>query len=176
MKQTTKLLLLLITVSIIGVGMPAAFSLGSGQHQFNQIDPENPDAFCEKCHGASDSVKAELASSGNGIYNGGLKIHSQVGCADCHALTNGYGTSTGDSKNQHAATIPTCIKCHGGTNAVMGFNVARELNNSKEAHNAFGAEADDVACIGCHTGVAVSGSVSYTYSGTQTRFGLSIGN
>jgi nitrate/TMAO reductase-like tetraheme cytochrome c subunit len=172
MKSKGKILLLMIAVMTIGIGMPTTFSLGSGQHQFSQIDPANPDAFCNKCHGAGDSINAELATSGNGIYNGGGRIHSELHCVDCHRLAEGYGTNNG-SKTEHAATIPTCIKCHTiGSGSVLG-NVTQELNAVTEAHRNFD---DDVACIGCHTSVAVTGSVSYVYSNGQERLGLKIGN
>ncbi len=172
MKQLTKILLLMLAVAIVGVGMPAAFSIGSGQHQFNQIDPNNPDEFCNKCHLNGDSINAELAASGTGVYTN-MKIHSTQHCVDCHAITPGYGSGVAGAKTEHAASIPTCTKCHGGSNAVLGFDVANELSGSTEAHNQF---TDDVACVGCHTTVAVSGAISYTYSGGDTRFGLKIGS
>jgi len=173
MKQKTTILLLMLAVSVIGIGMPFAWSIGSGQHQFNQIDTENPDAFCNRCHGTGDSINAELMASGNGIYNGGVRIHSMVKCTDCHAISSGYGTGLAGTKTEHAATVPTCIKCHAGSDPTMGFNVGAELNGTSEAHQGFN---DDTACIGCHTSVAVSGSISYTYSGGQAYKGLTIGS
>ncbi len=166
MKTQTKIIGLMLLVSIIGVGTPAAFSLGAGQHNFKQIDPSNPDAFCDKCHGSTDTIYAELKTSDVGIYSN-MKIHSSLNCVDCHALTNGYDSI--GAKTEHAATIPTCTKCH---NSVMGFNVTKELNAPGEAHKNFN---DDVACIGCHTSTPVRGSISYTYSPPATRSGLTIG-
>ena len=173
MKTTTKIIICMLIISIIGIGMPIAFSAGTGQHNFRQIDPNDPSAFCEKCHGGNDGIMAELSTSGTGVYSQ-LKIHTTLKCVDCHALTSDYGQGIPSStKTQHAATIPTCTKCHVGTNAVMGFDVGAELNNSREAHKNFN---DEISCIGCHTSIAVTGSVSYTYENGQTEFGLKIGN
>ncbi len=52
-------------------------------------------------------------------------------------------------------------------------DVTSELSDTKEAHQNFN---DDIACIGCHTSVIVTGQISYTYSGGEQRLGLTIGN
>ncbi len=93
MKSTTKILILMLVVSIIGIGTPIAFSIGGGQHQFTQIDPANPDAFCNKCHRSGDIINTELMASGNGIYNGGGRIHAYVTCVECHQLEGGMEIS-----------------------------------------------------------------------------------
>lgn len=175
MKHTTKISILIIAVSIIGMSIPATFSIGGGQHQFTQINPNNPDAFCEKCHMDSDMINTELMASDDGLYNGGGRIHQFVKCVDCHAVTTrNQDEFKMGTKSEHAAKIPSCIGCHtyGGMGDFMG-DVSKELNSPTEAHNQFN---DDTACIGCHTAVPVSGSISYSYSGKQTRSGLIIGN
>ncbi len=175
MKKGTKILFLMIVVSIMGISMPTVFSIGGGQHQFIQIDPNNPDEFCEKCHMNGDVINTELMASGNGLYNGGGRIHQFVKCVDCHAVTSrNQDIFTPGTKSEHAAKIPSCIGCHtsGGIGDFMG-DVSTELSTTTEAHNQFN---DDTACIGCHTSVQVTGAISYTYSGAQTRFGLTIGN
>lgn len=183
----------MIAVMAIGLfGLPASFSVNTGQHIFKQINPESPDEFCNQCHGGTDSVAAELGLSDLGIYNNGInnvgiKIHSTQNCGDCHQLTQGYGQSTGNAKPEHAAIIPSCLKCHGAA-AVMGYNVANELNGTKEAHKPFwtnslaantedDANTDDIACLGCHTAVPKSGSIVYDYTITHTTTlnGLTIG-
>lgn len=186
--KKSKIFFVMIAVLAIGLfGLPASFSVNNGQHIFKQIDPNAPDTFCNQCHGGSDTVATELGLSDNGIYTG-IKIHSTQNCGDCHQLTQGYGTSTATTKTEHAAIIPSCLKCHGGANPVLGYNVADELNGTKEAHKPFwtnslaantpeDANTDDIACLGCHTGVPKSGSIVYDYTITRTTTlnGLTIG-
>ena len=110
--------------------------------------------------------------SGDGVYTQ-MKIHSTLTCVSCHMLTQNYGTGTGATKMEHAATVPSCLKCHSGVDSVMNFDVANELNASTEAHQNFN---DDAACIGCHTQVEVSGTVTYQdYNNSVVRSGLTIG-
>jgi len=177
MKSRNKILFLIVTSILIGtIGLPATFSLGTGQHQFKQVDPDNVDEFCNKCHGNGDSIQTELAASDNGLYNGGIRIHNTVGCAGCHALTQGYGNSDG-TKLSHAARIPDCIQCHNPTYIGLTLgNVTAELESTTEAHREFNEETDSVACIGCHTSISVSGTISYSLSVPEQRMGLTIGN
>jgi nitrate/TMAO reductase-like tetraheme cytochrome c subunit len=171
MKTSQKLILMImLTSSVVSISMTQAFSVGTGQHQFRTIDMINPQQFCSKCHGSNDGINAELSTSGNGNYNGGIRIHSTQTCVSCHQITQGYNTAFQGQKSEHAATIPTCLKCH---NTVMMFNVTQELSNTHEAHNTF---RDDVACIGCHTSVKVQGAVSYTLTSGQNTHGLKIGD
>ena len=173
MNKLNKIALLILVAAVIGMSTPVMFSIGGGQHQFQQIDPENPDAFCEKCHGG-DMISTELGTSGDGLYNGGGQIHAGVRCIECHAVTQRNQTIfTANTKTEHAAVIPTCTGCHtvGGSGAVMG-DVLDELNQPTEAHNQF---SDSTACIACHTSISVNGAIDYTYSGAVTRFGLTIG-
>lgn len=195
--KISKLTILMIAVVAIGIfALPGAFSVNTGQHNFRQIDPANPDAFCNQCHGGPDSVATELNLSQNGLYNGKIRIHSTQNCGDCHQLTQGYGTSAPGSKTEHAAIIPSCLKCHSfATNdgisdrAGLGFDVPTELNGTKEAHAPFwaaskaanttdAANTDDLACLGCHTAVPKSGSIVYDYTITHTYnlAGLTIGS
>jgi len=165
-----KILILMIGTILIGIGLPTTFSLSTGQHQFNQIDPDNMDKFCAKCHG-TDSISVELEASGNGIYNGGMRIHNTLKCISCHALTQGYGNG---NKVEHAARIPSCIECHDDVSYGVLGNVSSELESATEAHKDFSTD-DSLACIGCHTGVSITGSISYTYSDGIVRNGLTIG-
>lgn len=171
MKTSQKLILgVMLTSSVLSVAMTQAFSVGNGQHQFRTIDMDNQQAFCAKCHGSNDAINAELMASGPGNYNGGIRIHSTQTCVSCHQITQGYNTAFQGQKQGHAATIPTCLKCH---NTVMMFNVTQELSNTHEAHNTF---TDDAACIGCHTSVSVQGAVSYTMTAGSNTHGLKIGD
>jgi mono/diheme cytochrome c family protein len=186
--KKSKIYIVMIAVLAIGLfGLPGTFSVNTGQHIFKQINPDDPDTFCNQCHGGTDSVATEISLSDTGIYSG-LQIHSTQNCGDCHQLTQGYGNSTGSTKTEHAAIIPSCLKCHGAA-AVLGFNVANELNGTKEAHKPFwtnslaantpdDANTDDIACLGCHTAVPKSGSIVYDYTITHTTTlnGLTIGS
>jgi nitrate/TMAO reductase-like tetraheme cytochrome c subunit len=192
--KMSKLTILMIAVIAIGIfALPAAFSVNTGQHTFRQINPDAPADFCNQCHVAGDSVTTELAASQNGIYNGPMKIHSSLNCGNCHELTQGYGTSfpgSGITKTEHAAIIPSCLKCHdAGDAAGLGFDVPAELMGAKEAHRPFweasvaantpsAANTDDLACLGCHTAVPKSGTVVYDYTITHTYnlAGLTIGS
>lgn len=179
----------MIAVVALGIfALPAAFSVNTGQHTFRQVNAADPSAFCNQCHKTGDSVAAELNLSDNGLYNGGIKIHSLQNCGSCHALTAGYGAGTPTGKTQHAAVIPSCLKCHAGATPVLGgFNVANELNNTNEAHKPLWAASlalastntDDLACLGCHTNVPKSGTIVYDYTLTQTATlgatGLTVG-
>lgn len=164
MKPHNKMLIIMLITAMFSFSMPAAFSIGAGQHQFVQIDPNNPDDFCTKCHGAGDVIQQELMSSGTGIYNGNQRIHNTLSCVECHQIVQGYGMSVGD-KTEHAARIPSCTECHNNRDylGVVIGNVVNELNSSTEAHNIMGLDGDR-ACIGCHTTVQVYGSITYSYS------------
>lgn len=164
MKQQNKILIMMIGVSVIGIGLPTTFSVGSGQHQFIQINPENPNEFCDRCHGSGDAIQAELMTSGTAIYNSGIRIHASLNCVDCHQIEQGYGNiDRFGQKTEHAALIPSCIKCHTqGTGSITG-NVTQELSSTTEAHNSMVYDGDK-ACIGCHTSVQVYGSITYNYS------------
>lgn len=165
MKNQNKMIILMLITVMFSFSMPAAFSIGTGQHQFVQIDPDNPDAFCNRCHGSGDAIKQELMSSGTGIYNGNQRIHNSLTCVSCHQIAQGFGMSMGE-KTEHAARIPSCTECHTDFERfgnVIG-NVGNELNSSTEAHKSMGADGDKV-CIGCHTTVQVYGAITYSYSG-----------
>lgn len=167
MKNHNKMIILMLITSAFSFSMPAAFSIGTGQHQFVQINPEDPDAFCNRCHGTGDDIKQELMSSGAGIYNGNQRIHNSLTCVSCHQIAQGFGMSMGD-KTEHAARIPSCTECHNNVDYLgptIG-NVGNELNSSTEAHKSMGLDGDR-ACIGCHTTVQVYGSITYSYSGVK---------
>jgi hypothetical protein len=191
--KVSKITTLMIAVVAIGIfALPATFSVNSGQHTFKQINPASPSTFCNQCHGGTDSVSTELAASDTGVYNGG-KIHGTQNCGSCHQLTQGYGNSSfavdGSGKTEHAAIIPSCLRCHGANPKVFG-NVGNELNGTKEAHKPLwtaslaantpsAANTDDLACLGCHTGVPKSGTIVYDYTITHTTTlgatGLTVG-
>jgi len=169
-----KILLLMLGTILVGAGIPATFSIGTGQHQFQQINPDNPDAFCMKCH-TQDTISMELMASDSGLYNGGGKIHNTLSCVECHAITSGYGASSG-SKTEHAARIPQCLECHNvDTLGLVIGNVQDELSAASEAHNALDID-DSTACIGCHTGVSITGQISYSYSKGRSMKGIKIGD
>lgn len=179
MKNTTKITIAMFFVAIVGIGMPLTFSAGSGQHKFIQAGTvsngqTDVNAFCMRCH--NDVIMQEMASSNKDLYfgNGVSPIHSGLLCSDCHALTNGYGGSynNGVQKVEHAAKIPSCLKCHNGQ--IMP-DTLRELRSTTEAHRNFTGQKDDISCIGCHTNVVIDGSISYSYSNGETVSGLRIG-
>lgn len=164
MKNHNKMIILMLITSAFSFSMPAAFSIGTGQHQFVQIDPDYPDEFCNRCHGSGDVIQQELMSSGQGIYNGNQRIHNTLSCVSCHQITQGYGMSNGD-KTEHAARIPSCTECHNvNYSGIVLGNVGNEINSTTEAHKSMGADGDR-ACIGCHTSVTVYGAITYSYSG-----------
>ncbi|HWR26751.1 MAG TPA: hypothetical protein VN316_02630 [candidate division Zixibacteria bacterium] len=183
----TKISILMIAVVAIGIfALPASMSIGAGQHKFRQYDSANTTAaqFCGQCHG--DNVQAELdasdARSANNALLGyagvGVRVHGTIGCQSCHAITEGYMKAGGktNATSQHAALLPSCLNCHGAGNTWGFNNVAAELSNTTEAHKFFNSTTDDdIQCIGCHTYVNKSGTISYTTSGGVTAKGLLIG-
>ena len=174
MKSQNKVIILLLFSVVIGIGMPATFSIGKGQHQFLQINPDQPDKYCLRCH-QNEAISSEMAQSSTGVYTQ-MKIHSTLTCVGCHKLTNGYGTGRAGDKVEHAARLPSCLECHDGQFNVLVFSVVDELNSQKEAHRNFKFVGDnDLQCIACHTNVQVSGSISYTLSGGKTYNGFTVG-
>ncbi|MCK5659791.1 MAG: cytochrome c3 family protein [Methanosarcinales archaeon] len=159
MKQTStrrkpeKVILLLLAVVAIGMfALPSTLAMYSGQHQY--VKGENVD--CTKCHGATDTMGAELAAG---------EAHLALTCQSCHGFTNAVSTTPNaatDGTTGHAATTSaiSCIDCHiesvgFGTIAIDadGLTVMQELANGAHASlvAATGFADVDDACIGCHT-------------------------
>lgn len=174
--KMTKLSIIMVAVVALGVfGLPTMLSVGTGQHNFTTVQSGSADdvkAFCYRCHSASDSVSAELLQSGNGpLLSAGVgtgKIHNSQWCGDCHALSGGYAFDI--IQDQHAAILPSCLKCHSGPGSGAGLHdVTPELANSSEAHvNFVFATDNDLQCIACHTAVSKTGAITYTYNSGQT--------
>lgn len=164
----------MLITTMFSFSLPTTFSIGSGQHRFEQIDPNNPDEFCNKCHGTGDIIQEELMSSGNGVFTG-IRIHSTLTCVSCHRITGGFGEGMPGEKTAHAAIIPTCEECH-GINAIMDYNAYSELVLPQEAHKDLSG-GSDLACLGCHTGVSIRGAITYSYAekGDHELKGLIIG-
>lgn len=191
-----KLTILMIAVVAIGVfALPTTLSIGAGQHKFLQagtIAGGQTDlvAFCNQCHSTDTLKSGEIDQSDTNLYYGTPDtslIHSSLfavgagGCASCHAIDGGYAQQVGGvndptNKVQHAASLPSCLKCHTAGPTLATKDVMLELNAPTEAHKNFNAAADnDIQCIGCHTAVTKSGSVSYSYSPAVVVSGLTIG-
>lgn len=194
-----KLAIIMIAVVAIGFfALPATLSVGAGQHKFRQAGSAQTSLvdFCGQCHGLStDAVYAEITQSDENVMYAGFnpgtngRIHNslfasgQAGCASCHEITGGYGnvSNVPTGKVEHAAKIPSCIKCHSASgDSFFGNDVKVELSNPNEAHRNFnnltGDSRDDIYCIGCHTYVDKRGAITYSYEpGVEFR-GLSIGN
>lgn len=179
MKDTGKLTLVMIAVVAIGVfALPSVMSVGTGQHQF--VNGTNVD--CNKCHtNTGDAVNAELQSSDTTMYTTlgaavGDPIHALDGvgtvgsCKDCHYLKVGPITGT---EHTGVTRQPLCgADCH--TN-VLTAGQTGELAGADEPHSGFSSEGN-AGCVGCHTAVTVAGSPSYSYSGSITSLGLTIGD
>jgi cytochrome c553 len=194
-----KLTILMIAVVAIGIfALPTTLSVGAGQHKFLQagtVSGGQTDlvVFCAQCHSTDTLKSSEIDQSDKNLYYNQTdtsRIHSSLfapgagGCASCHAIDGGYAQTVGGvrdptNKVQHAAALPSCLKCHtSGTNrTLMTKDVMLELNAPTEAHKNFKTSADDdIQCIGCHTAVTKSGAVSYSYGPGQNFNGLQIGN
>ena len=186
----------MLATIVIGTGMATTLSVGAGQHKFLQAGTTSAGqtdlvTFCGQCH-STDTIKSdEIDQSDTNLYYGTpgtSKIHSSLfssgsgGCASCHEIDGGYAQEVGgirnpDNKVQHAASLPSCLKCHTSGNNLATKDVMLELNAPTEAHKNFKTVADDdIQCIGCHTAVTKSGAVSYNYDTGQTISGLQIGN
>src|SRR4030066_1628490 len=192
-----KLTIFMIAVVAIGIfALPTTLSVGAGQHKFLQagtIAGGQTDlvAFCDQCH-STDTLKAgEIDQSDTNLYYGTPDtslIHASLfapgagGCASCHAIDGGYAQEVGGARDppkkvQHAASLPSCLKCHTAGPNLATKDVMLELNAPTAAHKDFKTAADDdIQCIGCHTAVTKSGAESYTYGPGQNFNGLQIGN
>lgn len=174
-------------VAVIAIGLfalPSTFSYSGSMHTFKQIDPTSEatiNTFCLKCH--TGDISTQLAASDNGLYQGGVKIHSSIGCQGCHQITrtagaNGYGVEA--ASTEHAARLPTCLDCHLATGILMQIGDAgTEIRVTSEAHQNFKDPANvdnDIECIGCHTDATRTGSVTTSMtSAPVTISGLTIG-
>ncbi len=177
MKNMGKLTIVMVAVVAIGIfALPSVMSVGTGQHTFNNGSAVD----CNKCHNnAGDLVGTELAASGTTMYttlgaNVGDKIHKLEAsgapatglvssCKDCHKLSAGPRTTD----HTGVTMKPVCVDCH--------TTITAELNGAAEPHARF-ATAGNAGCLGCHTAVTVAGSPSYSYSGSVTSLGLTIGD
>src|SRR5574341_435940 len=191
LKGINKVTILLVAVVAIGAfALPSVMSVGLGQHTFKNaatIRGSDDTQNCQKCHGTSagGGVLAELdRSDDNWQYNthsGANRVHGSVGCRDCHSATGATGSHT---KVQNR---PLCVDCHGistylvnGSGGVFLDNVRTELVNTSDAHSGLvdtetGYDLN-AGCMGCHTGVAVSGSIAFTYDGPRYNVsGLTVG-
>jgi hypothetical protein len=194
--KKNQLIILMIAVIAIGLfALPSTFSYAGQMHTFRQIDPTSPatiNQFCEKCH--TGDVQAQLDASDKGLYQGNGIIHATIGCAGCHQITrdggpNGYNngqfgydpslTETGAGVSiEHAARIPSCLDCHiAGAPLIQWGDAGNEIRADTEAHKNFKFATDnDLECIGCHTDVARTGSVSSTFQPAPLSYGgLTIG-
>jgi len=190
-----KLAILMIAVVAIGFfALPASLSVGTGQHKFRQANSLDTDlvTFCGQCHGATDTIfPNEINQSDHNVLYGTrdvTRIHSslfgpgQAGCASCHEITGGYSRAdpANPAKVEHAAKIPSCLKCHAAGTDLITVDVLVELNATTEAHRNFknipGDAQNDIYCIGCHTYVDKRGAIEYSYEPGVMFRGLSIGN
>ena len=87
--------------------MPNTVSIFSGQHSWYDIDPDNSDIPCIKCH---TDVKDEMDESG---------VHKVFNCVWCHRspFSNQTFASGGEpgfdpGENTHATVLLECMACH----------------------------------------------------------------
>lgn len=173
-KNVRKLVILLIAVVAIGTfALPSVLTASVGQHTFYPGSAVE----CTKCHtidASSAGVGGEIYGSGNtdyGTVNNDVdnlnqytssgytpakKIHLEVGCEGCHTQAAG-GTIPTDTHVGVSNNV-VCVDCHVHvTNELAGQNGAVEVHADL-------ANIGNSPCIGCHTAVAVSGSVSYGFT------------
>ncbi|HYN44379.1 MAG TPA: hypothetical protein VER35_00100 [Candidatus Limnocylindrales bacterium] len=193
-----KLTILMIAVVALGVfALPTTLSIGAGQHKFLQAGTTaggqtDLTTFCAQCHSTDTLKSTEIDLSDTNLYYGtpgSTKIHSSLfapgsgGCASCHAIDGGYAQVNGGGVNdptnkvQHAAALPSCLKCHTAGTNLATKDVMTELNAVTEAHKNFKTAADDdIQCIGCHTAVTKNAAgLTYTYNPAVPVLGLVIG-
>ncbi|PWB56913.1 MAG: hypothetical protein C3F06_00020 [Candidatus Methanoperedenaceae archaeon] len=185
--KRNKLIFVMISVIAIGLfALPATFSYSGSMHTFRQIDagaatdPTLVNAFCLKCH--TGDISTQLNNSDVGLYQGGVKIHSTIGCQGCHQITSDGVTAQGyavaAASKEHAARLPTCLDCHIATGTIMKIGDAgTEIRATTEAHKNFKDAGDnDIECIGCHTEATRTGMVTTSMSSAPiTISGITIG-
>lgn len=172
-KMDRKSMLLLIAVVAVGLFvLPSTLALYSGQHMF--VNGTN--VKCEKCHGTGggDQISDEIALSNltdyaqtdiNATTTAGKVIHSSYSCRGCHGLSGGLKQGVdgrGSGNTTHFGLRVDCISCHLEMNTTGGEftnDAHRPFVNYSETNRTQGKE--DVACISCHTSVAVSATIAW---------------
>ncbi len=202
-KNIKKLTILMIAVVAIGTfALPTVLTASQGQHTFiagSNVKCEK----CHTVASGSSGVAGELYASnntdytlatdnvdgGSGVltagevsgltgvdptYVAGEKIHADVGCKGCHTPTNkALDPNRRIVTSTHAGVkkAVVCTDCHVHVTAA-----SIELNGADEVHNGptggLGA-VGNAACLGCHTAVKVTGSVSYGFSFVSQNIGTS---
>src|SRR3989304_8800689 len=144
--KMNKLTILMIAVVAIGVfALPSSLSVGAGQHKFTTVQSAGAvNAFCSQCHGGADAIATELSQSDNSkVSSFAAKIHVSQTCGSCHAITEGYanaGSGIDVQGDEHAAKLPSCLKCHASKINTVGKELA---NATAEAHFNFKSAVDD---------------------------------
>lgn len=193
-KNIKKLTILMIAVVAIGTfALPTVLTASQGQHTFiagSNVKCEK----CHTISSGSSGVAGEIEASNNtdygsvdntnagGVgtltvgelnmltgygtgYAAGEKIHADVGCKGCHTVVNKVSDDTRSIMTSTHAGVTrqvVCDSCHVHVTAA-----GIELRGADEVHNndAGGlATVGNTACIGCHTEVKVTGSVSYGFT------------
>ncbi len=170
-------LILFIGVAALTIfASTGVISLFVGQHSFVNISGTGNQISCVGCH---HHIADEMNNSA---------IHTNLTCEDCHRyngtgihFASGDGTDASTPGNEsHAAYVPRCLDCHGGTGVYIGTEFAppaRAFNESGygtdysahkhfviEANNSDTTTGENEACIACHTNYTCKISYSYFYN------------
>ncbi len=201
-KNIKKLTILMIAVVAIGTfALPTVLTASQGQHTFiagSNVKCEKCHTIGTGSSGVAGEIEAsnntdygiaDNTNSGAGVltpgeanmltsygtgYAAGEKIHADVGCKGCHTPTNkALDPSRTIVTSTHAGVTRqvVCNSCH-----VHVTGAGIELNGADEVHNSPTgglAAVGNTACIGCHTQVSVTGSVSYGFGFASQNIGSS---
>lgn len=193
MNNMGKITLIMVAAVAIGAfALPSMLSAGGISHDY--VNGTNVD--CAKCHKTGDTIANAIAGSDKALYGlaaggdpDGLNAKSADGyvkgdtihgnmvnsCKGCHELT-GLGTGNTLSPNTHTkVSYPSCVTCHGHV-----VNQEYGIPTSTDVHSDFQVSANgidqDAPCIGCHTGSAVVGTITYNMNRATTQVsGLTFG-
>ncbi len=111
MSKICKIGILIFAIFVAGIfGLPSTISLFSGQHTWYNLNGEDNNLPCEKCHA---DINDEMVSGDNGVHT----TLAGPGC-DCHRVS-GTGVASGDGAGNsipgtrsHAAETVACMLCH----------------------------------------------------------------
>lgn len=134
-----RILIIGISIAIMGIMvLPQTYSLFVGNHDFYNTPAPGNQIPCQKCH-PDTYQEINNPSRGN-------EKHREVKCEGCHVTTAPTieGLRQGPGGQFHAATIPSCLDCHGGSNKLPNRGTSNGL--MKDANE---------ACVACHTHISV---------------------
>jgi len=180
-----KLVLAAIILLAIGVViLPSTVSLFAGQHNWYNVSPTGNQIPCQKCHA---DIYEELNTTGNPHKSyWGSSNADEEDCRGCHQANTSIAYASGENEGRsssnpwqaHAASTITCGYCHlspgySGAPLAGGFGKSIDTTNdtgtyaahldfvNAAANNGNIFDAEDEACIACHTHVAVK--INFTH-------------